>query len=293
VPSSIAVRQYAGVRPPQIDTNNAYMNFYTHVSAPSGFYNYDITFYYKEAWLGTCPTEINLRPAKKDGIFPWAPYLAANGVDTSANTLFLSGLLGFSYFTGTDVNNPLPVKLTSFSANRSGTDVQLNWITSSEVNSSFFDIERSADMAGFESKGRIKAAGNSSSAQNYRLTDAGAFSGGATALYYRLKTTDRDGRSAYSQTVAVYNRNNRNMMADISPNPFKQDLSISIECVSDADMQIVLTDVSGKTLLSKMIRAYKGANRFSVDEASGLRAGVYFLSLSVNGEKQVIKVVKE
>ncbi|HAE29946.1 MAG TPA: hypothetical protein DCF89_02435, partial [Flavobacteriales bacterium] len=46
-------------------------------------------------------------------------------------------------------NIPLPVELTSFSAEPDGEDVLLTWSTASELNNDFFSIERSADGVSF------------------------------------------------------------------------------------------------------------------------------------------------
>ena len=48
-------------------------------------------------------------------------------------------------------SGPLPVTLISFDAKPEGKKVNLNWTTSSEINSDFFTVERSADGINFSS----------------------------------------------------------------------------------------------------------------------------------------------
>ena len=66
----------------------------------------------------------------------------------------------------------LPVVLTDFSATKIGTKAGLTWITSSELNTSFFEVERSNNGSNYAAAGKIAAAGNSNVTKNYAFTDA-------------------------------------------------------------------------------------------------------------------------
>lgn len=54
----------------------------------------------------------------------------------------------------------MPVRLTSFTATAVKNTTQLNWVTAQEVNSSHFDIERSASTNNFAAIGRVSSNGN-------------------------------------------------------------------------------------------------------------------------------------
>ena len=74
-----------------------------------------------------------------------------------------------------NLQNPLPVELVSFTGTWAGGGAELRWATASEKNSRYFQVERSiTGKEGFESVGRVAAAGSSSSARNYQLRDAEA-----------------------------------------------------------------------------------------------------------------------
>ena len=49
--------------------------------------------------------------------------------------------------TGTSVPGALPVELTSFTANFSGSVVELRWATETEVNNYGFEIERASSLS--------------------------------------------------------------------------------------------------------------------------------------------------
>jgi hypothetical protein len=98
-------------------------------------------------------------------------------------------------------NSPLAIHLAAFDAVRRGDEVLLTWTTASEENNDFFTIERSANGVYFESVILVDGAGNSNSTLNYSTLDTQPLGGWS---YYRLKQTDYDGTSTYSQVRAVY-----------------------------------------------------------------------------------------
>lgn len=78
--------------------------------------------------------------------------------------------------------------------------VDINWITSLEINSAYFTVERSKDAIHFEDVIKVSGAGNSSSLLKYQTVDNAPYSGRS---YYRLKQVDLNGQFKYSKVVAV------------------------------------------------------------------------------------------
>ena len=64
---------------------------------------------------------------------------------------------------------PTPVTLIDFTASKQNKSVDLNWQTANEQNSNYFDVEFSGDGGKFESIGRVKASGSSTTLKNYSL----------------------------------------------------------------------------------------------------------------------------
>jgi hypothetical protein len=96
---------------------------------------------------------------------------------------------------------PLPVELTRFAATvRADGNTLVSWATASEKNSDFFQVERSENGRDFTSIGRVRAAGNTSIAHTYELTDARPR---PSVTYYRLYQVDLDHTGSYSPVVAV------------------------------------------------------------------------------------------
>ena len=103
----------------------------------------------------------------------------------------------------------LPIELLYFNANQLNCNENLLiWSTATEINSDYFDVERSFDAIHFEFIGRIKAAGNSTSIVNYDFKDSKPYQG---LNYYRLKQVDYNGDNEVFTIVSVDNSCSNNL----------------------------------------------------------------------------------
>ncbi|MEO5570174.1 MAG: hypothetical protein ABIT08_05690, partial [Bacteroidia bacterium] len=130
--------------------------------------------------------------------------------------------------------NPLPVKLISFKAVLENNIVNLSWVTASEINNDYFNVERSTDGKSFVSIIKVKGAGSTSVLHQYKATDAPV----SGTYYYRLKQTDFNGQFAFSYIEAVDRKENslsENSLAikSISPNPFSTEFRANFNATSD------------------------------------------------------------
>ncbi len=99
------------------------------------------------------------------------------------------------------VLTPAPIELLSFTAKyNSEKEVDINWVTATELNNDFFTIERSTDAINFSDLIYFQGAGNSSQVLEYFSIDRNPFSG---ISYYRLKQTDYNGDYSYSKIEMV------------------------------------------------------------------------------------------
>ena len=297
-PASIAVRQYAGRAPQLIGTVANYMNFYTDIQAPTGTYLYDIKVNYRDNWMGTMGTtfgftEADLRLAKKDAATAWSTN-TGSVVDSSLNTLTGSGYTEFSWFTGSDLFNQLPVKLTTFNGKLVNADAILNWNTASEINANSFVVERSIDGVNFEGLGKVKAAGNSSSLKSYKYADANALAlvNKFSVVYYRLKMVDNDGSFEYSKTIEVKTDADTKESVKVNPNPFTNELTVSIETLVDSKATLEVVDINGRVTLTQNVNVTKGTSAINVDGIEKLKQGVYFVRVSTDLGTQVFKLIK-
>ena len=98
----------------------------------------------------------------------------------------------------------LPVLLLSFDTKSiSSSSCQINWKTTSEVNTEYFTIQRSEDGYSFQNLAQISAHASAvaGSTLRYSYNDYNLPSGMA---YYRLEFMDKDGNHHYSNVIKRY-----------------------------------------------------------------------------------------
>ena len=97
------------------------------------------------------------------------------------------------------VQTPLPVTLSSFTASGAGIGVQLSWTVAIQQNTDQYELEQSRDGIQFSVVTKIPAKNSS----NYGYNDLAAEAG---TTYYRLKMIDADGSFVYSKVVSTITR---------------------------------------------------------------------------------------
>lgn len=297
VPTSVAVQYYTGTNAPSLLASKTQFNSH-YVVTPTGGTGYTYTFAmsYDSSMFGNVSSSSATRMARyKSPTWNLLATSSANGISgmLSAGVSAAATTLPAN-FTGTDVSNPLPVELMNMNANRIGNDVLVKWTTASENNTSVFEVERSFDENTFEFVGSVAAAGFSNQAVSYKLIDNDVVaSAKSNMIYYRLRMVDKDGSETYSKVVAV--NLEKEMTSDelsVYPNPFNSDLTVSVVALKAGKATCTISDITGKTLVTYTQDAKEGVNQINVD-GSTLNAGMFFLSIELNGEKQTVKVVKQ
>ena len=184
--------------------------------------------------------------------------------------------------------NPLPIDLVSFDATQEGENVILKWVTSSEINNSHFDLERSLDGVRFEVIGQVEGSGNSTEVLSYSFTDQNPFDG---TSYYRLKQTDFDGTSEYFEVVTV-RIDVEGTIFHIFPNPVKNIANIHLDENITSEAHIELLTSTGKLLEVIPVNQNGGIMDINVNNYP---AGVYHLRLVDRGinEKVTRKLFKQ
>jgi uncharacterized protein (DUF2141 family) len=135
-------------------------------------------------------------------VLPLAASTPGNGVAWFVAEASVPDHFSEFYLTGSSV--PLPVELSTFTAEAKGGAVRLDWTTASEKNSARFEVERSLNGRSFERIGTVAAAGSSSAPLSYTFPDTNLPTPQST-IYYRLRQVDLDGTASYSpvRNVAV------------------------------------------------------------------------------------------
>lgn len=180
-------------------------------------------------------------------------------------------------------NFPLPVELSSFTIKLNRRDAIIEWITSTEVNTSHFQIERCyvSAISDWTKIGEVLASGNSNSPIRYSYFDGKLNSG---KYKYRLKTIDLDGSYKYSDNIEIEIA----LPTDVSvsqnyPNPFNPTTRIDYQLPTNSKVLIDLYSLTGEKITT-LINANHLPGYYSVDfNASrlNLTSGVYIYRYSV------------
>ncbi len=138
----------------------------------------------------------------------------------------------------------LPVHLLSFTAKLSQSLILLQWHVEAEQNFSHYEIERSTNGRIFNKIGVRKAEGK----REYDYIDNVELAG--REIYYRLKLIEKDGKFEYTPVRHV--KTSSEAFLKIFPNPAPNGvITIESNNESTAPQTITITDIVGKTLLSK------------------------------------------
>jgi hypothetical protein len=187
---------------------------------------------------------------------------------------------------------PLPVEFLNINARQKGSGVSVEWSTSQEVNSSRFEIEKSADgNNNWSIVASINAAGSSSTVKNYNAYDPRPFYG---INFYRIKQLDKDGNFKYSKTVRVKLTLDKTGVSVLA-NPFHNSLTVDFSSATEQSVSARLMDITGKQVAVEKWSITTGSTRKEFSNVSALQQGMYILTVSGAGGEVLYnnKVIKQ
>lgn len=195
-------------------------------------------------------------------------------------------------------DNPLAMELLGLSAEWEGNNVLLNWKAQNELQGAYYEVQRSLDAQSFDAIGLLRARGLSGEKTAYELLDS---EGGklANELFYRLKITEPDGNTTFSHTVSVRKADgiNRLSIQSVNPNPFQESVEIQFTLPSEANIQVVVFDGTGR-LIRQLVNERTTRGQFQIswdgkDEGgTSMEAGIYYIQLTDGRQRVARKVMK-
>jgi|GEM_PF-677529 len=183
----------------------------------------------------------------------------------------------------------IPVELTSFAANVSGNNVNLNWNTATELNNSGFEVQRKSSNSEWSNIGFVAGFGTTTEPKVYSFTDDKTAVGNFT---YRLKQVDFDGSYEYSNEINVDVTGPAQYSLEQNyPNPFNPSTLIKYSVAQDGFVNVSIFNLLGEkvaTLVNSNMKAGSYELNFN---ASQLSSGVYFYSIEAGDFKAVRKMM--
>ncbi|WP_159478263.1 Ig-like domain-containing protein [Dyadobacter sp. 3J3] len=179
---------------------------------------------------------------------------------------------------------PLPVTLTVFKVSKEGQTAKLDWTTTEESNSDYFEVQHSTTGKDWHVIGKVASHGESATEKKYTFSDSNP-SQQAENLY-RLKMVDKDATFAYSRIQSVkFESLTKGESLALYPNPAVDELSF--KGGSDKLEEVTISDMSGRLV-------FKGNSLSSSSkiDVKGLLPGMYVLKVKeTNGLITVHKIV--
>ncbi len=135
------------------------------------------------------------------GISDSVSYIGTDGVgNTDGATVNFDVPGNPTYIESVGCVYPLSISLSKFAGFENGNSNLIQWTTSSEMNSSHFEIHRSSDGVNFEKIGQVRASENSSEIINYSFEDHEISS---ENYYYKLKMFNLDNTYTISKPIQI------------------------------------------------------------------------------------------
>jgi len=223
------------------------------------------------------------------------PYYTAEDNDNPIPPVNGWAIVGKALGPAPTVNDtPLPVELSSFSAQFDGEVINLKWRTETEVNNYGFDIERKinpgVDQKVWTTIGFIEGHGNSNSPKNYSFVDGDLSD--ANIIYYRLKQIDNDGTYDYSHEVEIsFISPDKYSLGQNYPNPFNPSTKIHYKIAQSEFVNLSVYNVLGKEA-AVLVNEIQSPGTYSVVfSADNLPGGVYFYKLETQNFIQTSKML--
>lgn len=231
-------------------------------------------FFKTDNGFGNCSPVVFATPSA-DGTFTFN--IPAAQIPANADTLFVRVRddmeSRWSLTRLTIVNTALPLTLLNFSGVKQSGIVQLKWQTTNEINTSYYNVQRSTDALHFTTVGVVKS-NNISSINNYSYSDNVAGLSVET-FYYRLQEVDIDARSQYSQIVAI-KMNNMKTGISIYPNPARSYINLNSNKPEDLNGAILtIVDMAGQVTLKQTLLP----NNQQQINVSALSKGMYIVHI--------------
>jgi len=181
---------------------------------------------------------------------------------------------------------PLSVKMKSFEGWRANDFNLLTWVTLTERDHQYFEIERSGDGINFSPLGRVAGAVNSSDEKKYFFKDEQPLSEG----YYRLKQVDAHNNITYSRIIRIVRPVSVGLTATFE-NPVHDILKAKIETSEAARVRVQIVDASGKTMFTESILLQKGNNQYQ-RSLGKLAPGTYYLVIKRDDIRKTFSFIK-
>lgn len=175
----------------------------------------------------------------------------------------------------------LSADFSDFEIVHTSTGVQLDWNTLSEVNNSYFEIQRSFDGSNFIPIGKVNGSGTTQQLQQYSWMDRTPQLG---LNYYRIKQVDYNGDYSFSEVRQLSIEDCANTLF---PNPVNDELNVSL-CELDSG-ELTITNSQG--IIVERISVKENQKMVKIN-TSQLSEGIYIVHINSEEGDRILRFQK-
>lgn len=183
----------------------------------------------------------------------------------------------------------LPIKLVDFKAEKySDNENRLTWITSEEINTKSFQIDRSTDGVHFQTIHTHTASGKETGSA-YQYLDV--VDEKIPVYYYRLTSVDFDGHSESFKMVSVERSYKEKWTTSVFPNPSEHNATIEMLSEKETEILVEITDIKGTLINSESKVLVEGSNKMEI-KSETYPDGIYFIKISSSADQSSLANLK-
>lgn len=207
----------------------------------------------------------------------------ANDCGPSSTGLDRSGLDGFSEIgvAATDLAT-LPIELLNLTATPINENtIKVDWTTATEINTDYFEIERTEDGINHNVVGLSNAAGNSSNPISYFIDDENCLKD--VLYFYRIKTFDNNNTYSYSNYASAIIPSNliTENAITVFPNPISSgQLIVGFSLDNQSDVQIRIYNAIGQLIQENSYSERSVGEQLINIPFDHIANGAYFIEVS-------------
>ncbi|KQS27643.1 hypothetical protein ASG33_14480 [Dyadobacter sp. Leaf189] len=209
-----------------------------------------------------------------------------SGASLSGRALSTAGQITLNSNTISNADVSLPVTLVSFTVRKGeNANAELQWSTTSEVNSDYFEVQHSLLGKAWTKLAIVKSHGESTAFMSYSFSDLSVRSGDNL---YRLKMVDKDGTFAYSSIRSLNVESGSKIV--LYPNPAISSLTLLTADIGHIQ-GVQFFNTAGKLVLDRTHSEV--ADTTSEFNINHLPNGLYIVKVSFeNGKTENARIIK-
>ncbi len=188
--------------------------------------------------------------------------------------------------TAVDNCSILNSSIKSFNIQLQNTLPLLSWQLLNHEQVASVTVERRTERSGFYSIANIRE----NNVTDHRYTDKNASQ--EDLYFYRLKITDKDGRTYYSEVLSVKTGITSTLQLKVNPNPVtgsSMNLYVTLPKNELADIQLI--HMSGKIVDQQQQKLTKGTSHIKLNRKAAWQPGVYILRIMAGSQTIQQKII--